>query len=219
MIKISDIVRDILNESFEATLTLGQGVLNLSAYAEQIKARVEKRAKKHVKKSSIVVALSRIAKEIPNIKSYTPTPTALEVSVRSGLSEIVYERTEENLKLFHLAQKQFGGSRNEFFMTTQGMAEIAFLVSKEYADKITTVFKGVKPKAVITNVNALTTRTTEADIFTPNVFFSLLYPFAVKHFNIIEIVSTYTEITFFVDDKDVKEAFGILQCFLTCKED
>lgn len=214
MYKISDIVADVIGQSFEASAMLQKGCLNLSAYAKEIHAEVEQRAQKPVQTGSIVIALSRLTKKTSAQFDLMPSPTALEVSARSGLMEIVFERTQKNLDLFHVLQNQAAPSSSDFFMTTQGIAEITLIASEDRYDHIMSVFKDIDPKFVLRNLSGLTLRTTDKDIFVPNVFFSILYPFAMRRFNIVELVSTFTEITMIVEDKDLQDGFDILKRFL-----
>lgn len=161
-----------------------------------------------------MIALSRLSKALQAEPKLLPKPSALEVSARSGLMEVVFERTQKNLALFQVLQQKAASFTADFFVGTQGIAEITLLISEERFPLVQSVFKGVKPKFVLRNLSGLTLRTTDKDIFIPNVFFSILYPFAMRRLNVIEIVSTYTEITMFLEDKDVQEGFEILKQFL-----
>lgn len=214
MIKISEAVADIVSRSFEASVMLQQGCLNLSAYAKRIRPEIEERTKKEVQTGSIVIALSRLAKSLDEQPSLLPPPTALEVSARSGLMEVVFERTRKNLELFHSLRNDVNASPSDFFMTTQGIAEITLIIPEDNYDDIKSVFAGIEPKFLIRDLSGLTLRTTEKDIFVPNVFFSILYPFAMRRFNIIEVISTFTEITMLVEDKDLQDGFEVLKSFL-----
>ncbi len=60
MITVTDATRSILLEDDIALQALHMGLLNLSAYAEQILPAVEEKTIKEVKKGTIVVALTRI---------------------------------------------------------------------------------------------------------------------------------------------------------------
>jgi hypothetical protein len=55
MIKITDIVRQQVEEDIEATNALARGILNLSEYARTIKEKVTDLSKKDVSHQSIVV--------------------------------------------------------------------------------------------------------------------------------------------------------------------
>lgn len=212
--KTSEAVARVVAQSLEASIMLQQGCLNLSAYAKRIQAEVENITKKEVQLGSIVIALSRLGKTLKQQPELLPPPTAMEVSARSGLMEVVYERTQKNLELFHLLQKEVAPSQTTFFMATQGIAEITLIAPEERLSKIQEFFHGIPPKFTMRNLSGLTLRTTEKDIYTPNVFFSMIYPFALARINVIEIISTYTEITMIFEDKDLQDAFEILKRFL-----
>lgn len=214
MMKTSEVVAGIVARSLEASIMLQKGCLNLSAYAKLIQQEVEIMTKKEVKLGSIVIALSRLGKTQKQQSGLLPTPNVIEVSARSGLMEIVYERTQRNLELFHLVQKEIATSQATYFMATQGIAEITLIAPEEKLPKIQEFFRGITPKSTIRNLSGLTLRTTEEVIYTPNVFFSILYPFAMARINVLEIISTYTEITMIFEDKDLQEGFEILKRFL-----
>jgi len=72
MLKISTTVEKIIASSEEALCALSQGYLNYSAYAKKIKKQVEEECKKPVKLGSIVVALSRLAKNYSGEKGFIP---------------------------------------------------------------------------------------------------------------------------------------------------
>ena len=66
MIKIHDIVHSILLSDEEALSAVSNGYMNFSQYANRIQKEVEQKTMKNVGVPGIVVALSRIAKNIEN---------------------------------------------------------------------------------------------------------------------------------------------------------
>ena len=77
--------------------------------------------------------------------------------------------------------------------------------------KILAVFKPQKPKALITDLVSITVRFDDVYIWIPNVTYALVRQFALSRINIVEIISTYTELTFMVRQNDLERAFAILQ--------
>jgi hypothetical protein len=63
---------------------------------------------------------------------------------------------------------------------------------------------------IIRDLTGLTIRFDEADVHTPNLLHSLLQKFATEHLNIVELISTYTELTLLVTHKDTERAFSVL---------
>jgi hypothetical protein len=47
-------------------------------------------------------------------------------------------------------------------------------------------------------------------LHTPNTIFALLRPLALNRINLVEVVSTYTELTVIVAEKNLQAAFFVL---------
>ena len=94
MNKVSDIVRLLVEEDEMISNALSEGVLNLSAWAKKIQARVEKQAMKPVKPGTIVAALARYEKEIK--EPVAPEIFLKDISVKSRLREIAFDQTLQN---------------------------------------------------------------------------------------------------------------------------
>ncbi len=210
MIKISDVVRDILTSSEVALSAFSEGFLNLSGYAKVIRRDVEARAKKPVRVGSIVVALSRLKKsegKATKRKPLLPEVAIEDLSVKSGLVEVAFDRTRENLARLRDLYRDPAINAGDFFMVTQGTGEITIIALESALPRITAVARPAKPKAVIRNLVGLTARFDPKYLEIPNVTFVFVRRLALKHINIVEIVSTYTELTFIIDQKDLQEAF------------
>lgn len=210
MIKISDVAREILYSSEVALSAFNNGYLNLSAYAKTIRRDAEARTKKSVQTGSIVVALSRLKKSAGKHgrnKSLTPDIAIDDLSVKSGLVEVSFDRTRENLARLRELYRDPAINASDFFMVTQGTGEITIIALETALPHIIRVMRPAKPKATIKNLVGLTARFDEKYLKIPNVIFTFVRRLALKHINIAEIVSTYTELTFIIDQKDLQEAF------------
>lgn len=210
MIKISDAVRDILYSSEVALSAFDDGYLNLSAYAKTIRRETEARTKKSVQTGSIVVALSRLKKsggKTGKKKPLLPEVTIEDLSVKSGLVEVAFDRTTENLGRLRELYRDPLINASDFFMVTQGSGEITIVAIDAALPHIIRIMRPARPKATIRNLVGLTARFDEKYLAIPNVIFAFVRRLALKHINIAEIVSTYTELTFIIDQKDLQEAF------------
>lgn len=224
MIKISDVVADILYSSEVALSAFHDGYLNLSAYAASICPDVEARAKKPVRVGSIVVALSRLKKSTGK-KDKTHKRTSLlpdvaieNLSVKSGLAEIAFDRTAANLARLRELYRDPAISTGDFFMVTQGTGEITIIALDTVLPHIARVMRPGMAKAEIRNLVGLTARFDPKYLAIPNVIFTFVRRLALKRINIAEIVSTYTELTFIIDQKDLQEAFLALNEFFRNNE-
>lgn len=210
MLKVSTIVREIVLDSEPDQTALSRGVLNLTAYAKLIQADVERRTFKPVKLGSIVVALSRLAQEMHSEPRLLPDIHLDSLSVKSNLAEIAFSKTSENKAR---AQKLYGDknfAQADFLTVTYGVGEISLFVPMGLVKSALMAFKPEKPKLVLDNLAALTVQFGEHYIDTPNMYYALLQRLAVRKINIVEVVSTFTELTLLVHQKELNSLFLLM---------
>lgn len=210
MIKISEIVKTILYGDEVALYAISSGILNLSAYANTIKREVSARTKKPVKNSSIVVSLSRIAKTVKKQVPLLPLLKIDNISAKSGLVEITFDKNEHNRKLLNSLYAKPEFAQADFFTVTQGINEISIIVSEHLKKAVFAGFKEQKPKFFLDKLAGLTVSFGKEYITTPNTTYGFTRILAVRRINIVEVVSTYTEITFILAEKDLQLAFGLM---------
>lgn len=210
MIKISTVVSEIVLSSEFAVEGLRTGCLNLSAYADRIYAEVEQEAKKPVTKSSIVIALSRLAKELANSPSLVPTFTLENLSTTSGLIEASFSATSQTRKRLMALQADPTFDADHFMSVATGMSEVSIVASAK--DK-NTILKGMRPhtpRSLVEGLAAIRVHIDQATYNTPNVLYSLLKILSLSQINILNFTAVFGELTFIVRDDDVKRAFLLL---------
>ena len=202
MINISQAIREIIDTDEEVLIALERDILNISSYARQIKDQVEDLAKKPVKTKSIIVALSRYKNKLSASKSFQEPIQILNLSIHSNLEGLTYERTEKNVKKVRDFFQKLPKSQSAYSTFTQGISEITTIGDEITISSLKKAFKNAKPLYQKDNLTGITVKFPKVLINTPNVLFRLSKRLAVKINNIIEIVSTFTEITFIVDKDD-----------------
>jgi len=217
MIKISDVVFEIIQNDEVELEAIRMGLLNLSAYARQILPLVAERTCKPVSRSAIVTSLSRMKNRLNNIPPLHPVVKIEDMSIKSPLTEISYEKTANTVEL---ASKLNSKSllRGNFFTVTYGVGEISFIVSENLKNFILKSF-ATPPKAVYEELVVVTVRFNQEDyIEVPNVIYTLVNTLARRRINIIEIISTFTEISFIVRKKEMMQATDALKYFFTSRK-
>lgn len=203
MLKITNAVEQIIREDDIAFFTLQSGTLNCSAYAKRIKNKVEELCKKPViNTTAIIMALTRLGSAIKKEHITLPEIGLLDLEIKKNLCEIVFPKNPE---IIVAAQKLFlenSNQQNLYFTMNIGQNEFSILVSKQLLEKTKTITK-TKPLVVLENLACLTFHTDIVHMHTANVFYSLLRKFATKELNIIEILTTYTEISLIIEDKNL----------------
>ena len=94
---------------------------------------------------------------------------------------------------------------------TQGLHEIMIIAGKKNEAKITAHFKKNQIKKVIRRLSALIINISEESVQTIGLFFLLSRALNWHKINIIDIVSTFTEMTFIVDENDTAGGFNVLK--------
>ena len=201
-------MRDIVMGELEAYFALTNGYMNMSSYAYQIKAKVEKLAKKPVTITSLVVSLSRLRKEFKKEKPLIQNVAITNITTKLPLSEIVYENTNAIINKLESLHKKISVTREDFFTATVGTKEATIVCSSHMERNIIKHF-GIKPKFVGHNLTAVGISFTEDHLQIPNTIFSLIAVLAKARINLAEIVSTYTELIFIVQEKDFSKTVAL----------
>lgn len=207
MISITSVVEIIISDDPLVYEGLKKGIINLSSYASSIRSKVEHLCKKPVKTTSITVALSRLQKRLDKKKDFIPQVSISSYSVLSNLCELTYEKTGESLKKLSNLDRSWLKEK-DYLAISVGMSEVTIIIPSYAKERVSSHFK-LKPKATIDHLAAVTVSFPDTYLKIPNTIFSLIYRLAAKRINIIEIISTYTELAYIVSSEDVS---SVLQC-------
>lgn len=211
MITISEVVERIIRRSPFLEEALQEGIVNYSALARDLKPEIQKTLFKDVQEGAILMALRRLStKKSPNIslkKLFTQSP---DVIVRSNVIEITINSTTSSQGKY----KELLGVQNEknhFLTISQGVFETTIIASRELKEVILNVFKGERIIATLDDLASLTIRLPQETINMPTVYYQIIKSLAWEGINIVEVVSTYTELTIILSDKDIGHAFSVIK--------
>ena len=135
MIKITDTVLEIIQTDEIASEALRTGLLNLSAYADKIHKNVENATKKPVKRGTIVVALSRITKHLPNAAALIQDVSLTNIGIKSSLTILTYKKSIDTQRKISV-MNPFLLPINDLFSVTEGPEEITIICSDRSKDII-----------------------------------------------------------------------------------
>ncbi len=212
MDKISDIVEKLVTDD-DYIMHLGPAnLINWSSYARKIAPEIENMLKKKVKMGSIVTALTRYFKNIPSTELSKSTDQIIErLSVHSNLEGITFERSEKSSEKIQALYQKLLLSTNSFITLTQGNNEITIVAESQYASKfrkeLTSLPKIYDKKSLV----GISIKFHLKYLEIPNILFQLHKSIVIKKINIIEIISTATELTFIINKKDLHLALESLQ--------
>lgn len=212
MLRVSDAVRTIVLSDDVSFQAMEKRILNFSSYAAQILPEVEKKTMKAVKKGTIVAALTRFAEGRRNQSPMKPLVTLDDLSIRSPLCDIAFSKTATTRRKLAELNQKISLEENAFFTVTQSMSEITIIAPQSLQQSILAHFD-TEPKEVFSELAGITVRFSEHYLSVPNVLYTIQAALAVHSINFIEIVSTYTELSFILDQKYLEIATHALRQF------
>src|SRR3989344_4464892 len=217
MVTISEVVRDIASNSPFLEEGLAYGVINLSEFARSIRSEIELRLGKEVQIGTITTALNRFSKSVNKnyqIKKLNQILSHLsDITIRSNLMSLTFANstTINNKQLVLLNTIQ--NKENVFWTTSIGIYETTLFAADSLDVLIAEIFAEEILKIKRTNLSSLTIMLPKHAINVPGVYYSILKKLAWEGINFIEIISSYTELTIFLETKDINRAFVAIRKF------
>lgn len=208
MIKIQDVVRDIVYNEEEALYSLSMGYMNLSAYAKRIQKEVEDKTKKDVKTTGIVVALSRAQKQLKKVHPLVQDIKINNITAKSPLSEIVFEKTPIVLSKLSSMYEKIKTTNDDFLTMTLSTSEITVICSDRIKDSVLKHFKD-KPRMIESGLASIGISIDPKYYPMPNITFSLIRRIAKKRIPLSETITTHTEIIFIFPQKSLSEVLDL----------
>ena len=211
MITVALAVNELLQRDELASESLAAGLLNLSAYADKIHKQVEKATLKPVKRGTIVVALSRLAKSVS--KTYKPLKPEIKIdtlSVKSALCSLTYDKTldaQRNVATLN----PFKISVSDLFSATESASEITLICTQRVLASVRGHMG--RPKSEVRNLVAVTAHVAKRYTRLPNLHYVFFSALAAKRIPLVEIVTSFTEVSFIVEKKDMEETVRTLNLY------
>ncbi len=205
MLKISDALRELIEEN--ATLHFGfhHRLLNLSQTARFLRPAIEARVKKPARDSAIVMNLSRLQRELDQGPEPLPEFFVDNISVQPGLCALTIAKTPsaygELNRLFSAIQE-----RNGFITLTQGSGETTIIIS---VDSLALARRTLseKPRYEQGGLGSVSVKFNERYLAVKGLLYMLLQQVALQNINVVEVASTATEFTIYMAEGDVELAF------------
>ncbi len=210
MISIAQIVSTILHDDETALSAAKQGILNYSSYARRIQPAIEERLLKPVHVGSVTTAIARVVADLPT-EVRTPPRKVVSLSVHSNLDSFTIERAEAHSQAIQDTYRQAVIDAHTFVAVTQGINEITVVADHDIATRFRSDLENANYIYDKQHVIGITVTFTLENLEIPNLIYSLTKKLADRNVNIIEVISTATELTFIVSQADLAVALEQLQ--------
>lgn len=212
MITVPEAAKKIIERSRYLAEAISKGLINYSALARYIKPELEEMLFKDISESAIIMALKRLEPQFqPKFKQSNVFKTSPEMIVRSNLTELTFNNSERLTKKLSDIFELHAAHQKYFFALTEGITETTIIASKDLVESIKKILNGESIVAQYQNLSSLTIRQPKEITYTPGIVYFFLKSLAWEGINIMEVVSTYLELTLILEDKEVNRAFAILK--------
>jgi hypothetical protein len=209
---VADVLEDIVLDSPFLEEGIAEGIINLSALARRLRPRVEAELMKPVSDGALVMALKRMSPELGRragppggLKAYLR-----DLTVRSDLCELTFLRSETLLDRQQQLLTEVRERRDQFVTFTQGVVEVTAIFDSSLLEAAESIFAGETVLSSLDGLAAITIRLAPETVHTPGVHYAVLKQLAMRGINMVEVVSTYTELTIILERDHVDRAFSVL---------
>lgn len=186
-----------------------KGLLNYMAYARSIQKDVEEKAFKEIQLGSITAAVTRYVNELKPID--LPSEKDIQqISLQTNLEGVTYERSEEVSKKIQSIYNEIKVDNKTYITITQGINEITIIAESSVIDIFRQKLKNYSTIYDISDIVGITIKFGLKYMSIPNLFYLMIRKLALRNLNIVEIVSTATELTFIINKPNLQVALDQL---------
>lgn len=192
---------------------LHEGLLNLSAVARNLKGELEEIVGKEVQTGAIVMALRR---HVPGkllqlrLKNVERVNRIRKITIRNGICSFTYTNFPGQMKYLQQLTKSFQDTEALFFTFSVGVFETSIFVHESASVVVQEIFAGKDCVAANKNLTCITLNLPDENAQSPGYYYAILKRIAWEGINIREVLSTTNEFSLMLDEKDVDQAFAVL---------
>ena len=208
---VSEIVRKLIEDQPFLLEALSRGILNFGNLAVELKPKIEAALGKEVTESAIVMALRRYAEEVRERSGdIRKLRLDCEITIKTGICDFNMVKSPSLLQRLRDFYSLVDLDRGDFLNITIGNHEISIAISQKHHDKIESMLKKEKILDKQLNLVALTINFGDDFFHTPGIIYQVLQALAWRNVNLLEIISTLTELTVVIEKNDSIKSYEVL---------
>jgi aspartokinase len=185
------------------------GIVSYANLAERLHPLIEKSLGKKVKHAAIVMALRRYAETLQAADRST-TKLSHELVIKTNLCDIAVQKSLPLTEKLKSIERLVRHEKGDLLNVVHGNYETSIVVNQKYRKEIERLLRGEHIIAVRDQLVAIAMTFSGKFYDTPGIIAKYTRALAWANVNIIEIVSTYTELTFIIDEHDLTKAYEVL---------
>ena len=220
MVTVSHLVKKIVERKPFLEEALARRLISYAALANSLKPEIEKELGKKIKPAAIMMAIRRLSDELEESIVRKPAIRFKEsdLTIKSGLFEITALKSDSIIYNIKRLYDLMNFSRGDFLAIVHGLHEVSIISNTKNKEKIERVFAEETKIKIVERLSSLTIKLPPEAVDTIGYFYVITKALNWENINIVEIVSTYTEMTFIIKEQDVPRAFSAIKIVIEEKE-
>lgn len=213
MTSIQKIVNDLIQQQPFIEEALAQGLINHNELGRKLKGQVELNLKHEVNETAVSMAVRRYSKQITTeveIKNKIELEDA-DIIIRQGLFEFTVHKTPDTIKLVRKIHDNFELSPRDFLTVTHGMYEITIVTNQRFKPELEILFDEAMRKKIIDHLSALSIKLPPDASEGVGLYYIITKALAWNNINIVEIISTWSELTLIIQDDKINLSHEVIQ--------
>ena len=204
------IVEDLISEAPLLEDYLARGLINQSALARSLMPRIKKELDKEPNPQAAMMAIKRYssrAEKQQYLKAIKKVLAGCTLNLKSGVTDIAIELKGNLFPILNELSKKVKPERGEVLSFVQGFAEAAIIIDDKYADFLLSQLNKKDVLVVEKDLIVLYLLAPPEFWDVPGVIAYVTNQIAGRGVNLIDIVTTQTELLFILKKDDATVAF------------
>lgn len=210
---IARIVDDLISENPMMEDYLARGLINQSALARSLLPRIERELGEKPNPQAAIMAIKRYSRHAEKKKYLGDIKTVLSgctINLKSGVTDIAIELKANLFPLFNEISKKVKPERGEVLSFVQGFSEAAIILDDKYADFLLSQLSKKDILVVEKDLVVLYILAPPKFWEVPGVIAYVTSQIAARGINIVDIVTTQTELSLILKKNDATVAFDTI---------
>jgi aspartokinase len=209
---IAYIVESLLEKKPFIQEALAMGLINNAALAEQLQPQIERIMKKKTKFSAINMSIRRLSEKLNQRSRQAPGfDEDCDITIKTGLCEITIYKKKDTVGMIRKKYNQLRLSSEDFITISQGVNELTVIINNRLKGSFLSLIPKAEIKKEIGNLSSVMIKLPRDAESSVGLFYIITKALAWNNINIVEMVSTYSELTLFFTEEDTSDAFSVIK--------
>lgn len=213
MISATQVVEDLVKGTPFLEAALASDIVNYSSLSRYLKPQIEKKLFKDIKEGAIIMALRRVSSKLKGTlpRNEDILKISGDITIRSNLIDYTFVSSTTLAEAQNKILEKVGNRKDVFITVTHGINQITIVASEIIESDIKKIFKDETAICALQNLSSITVKIPIEATKIPGVLYSILKILAWEGISLIEMISTFTELTIVIESKDIERAFSLLK--------